>query len=60
MISMTNKALDAVEMSRELRQQTAQKLAAMTRSEKLALLNGHMRQTAGNEAPDGLLRTTKQ
>ena len=39
---MTKKTFDAVEMSRKLREQTSRKLAALTREQRLALLNGHI------------------
>jgi hypothetical protein len=34
---------DAVEMSRRLRERTGRKLAALTREQRLALLNAHIR-----------------
>ena len=44
------KTFDAVEMSRRLREQTSRKLAALTREQRLALLNGHIR-AAGSALP---------
>jgi len=41
----TTKTFDAVEMSRRLREQTSRKLAGLTREQRLALLNGHIRIT---------------
>jgi len=40
------KTFDAVEMSRRLREQTSRKLAGLTREQRLALLNGHIRATS--------------
>lgn len=40
------KTFDALEMSRRLREQTSLKLAALTREQKLALLNGHIHATS--------------
>jgi hypothetical protein len=37
------KTFDAVEMSRRLREGTSRKLAALTREQRLALLNAHIR-----------------
>ena len=37
------KSFDAVEMSRRLREQTSRKLDALTREQRMALLNGHIR-----------------
>jgi hypothetical protein len=44
------KTFDAVEMSRHLREQTSRKLAGLTREQRLALLNGHIR-SAGKAPP---------
>jgi len=49
------KTFDAVEMSRRLREQTSRKLAALTREQRLALLNGHIRTDAG--APSVAIET---
>ncbi len=37
------KTFDAVEMSRRVREETSRKLAALTREQRIALLNGHIR-----------------
>jgi hypothetical protein len=37
------KTFDALEMSRRLREQTSRKLAGLSREQRLALLNGHIR-----------------
>ena len=42
MAETTNKTFDAVEMSRRLREQTSRKLAALTREQRIALLNAHL------------------
>ena len=42
MAETTTKTFDAVEMSRRLREQTSRKLAALTREERIALLNAHL------------------
>lgn len=39
----TPKTFDAVEMSRRLREETGRKLAELTREQRLALLNSHLR-----------------
>lgn len=39
----TPKNFDAVEMSLRLREETSRKLAALTREQRLALLNSHLR-----------------
>lgn len=39
----TTKTFDALEMSRQLREQTSRKLAVLTREERIALLNSHIR-----------------
>ena len=44
-VTMT-KTFDAVEMSRRLREQTGRKLAALTREQRLAMLNAHIRTTS--------------
>ncbi len=36
------KTFDAVEMSRQLREQTSRKLATLTREQRVALLNSHI------------------
>ena len=36
------KTFDAVEMSRQLREQTSRKLALLTREQRVALLNSHI------------------
>jgi hypothetical protein len=41
----TTKTFDALEMSRQLREQTSRKLAVLTREERIALLNSHIRPT---------------
>lgn len=46
------KTFDAVEMSRKLREQTSRKLAALTREQRLALLNAHIRTDAGKAQED--------
>ena len=43
MATTTTKTFDAVEMSRRLREETSRKLAALTREQRLALLNAHLR-----------------
>jgi len=40
------KTFDAVEMSRRLREETGRKLAGLTREQRLALLNSHLRPSA--------------
>ena len=47
------KTFDAVEMSRRLREQTGRKLAAMTRAQRLALLNAHIRPSSAGPATGG-------
>jgi len=42
MTAKTTNSLDAVEMSRRLREQTGARLAAMTQAERMALLNAHI------------------
>ena len=42
MTAKTTNLLDALEMSRRLREQTGARLAAMTRAERMALLNAHI------------------
>lgn len=49
------KTFDAAEMSRKLREQTSRKLAALTREQRLALLNGHIQ--TGAEAPQVVTET---
>ena len=43
MAAATTRTFDAVEMSRRLREETSRKLAALTREQRLALLNAHLR-----------------
>ena len=43
MATPTTKTFDAVEMSRRLREDTSRKLATLTRAQRLALLNAHLR-----------------
>ena len=52
------KTFDAVEMSRRLREQTGRKLAALTREQRLALLNAHIRTGGGalQAAAESVLR----
>lgn len=40
------KTFDAVEMSRQLREQASRKLAMLTREQRVALLNSHIRPPA--------------
>ena len=49
------KTFDAVEMSRRLREQTGRKLAALTREQRLALLNGHIRAAGSAQPVDELI-----
>ena len=42
MTAKITNSLDAVEMSRRLREQTGVRLAAMTQAERMALLNAHI------------------
>jgi hypothetical protein len=50
------KTFDAVEMSRRLREQTGRKLAALTREQRMALLNGHIHAGGGAaQAADDLV-----
>ncbi len=49
------KAFDAVEMSRRLREQTSRKLAALTREQRLALLNAHIRTASQAHATEDLV-----
>lgn len=51
----TTKTFDAVQMSRRLREQTSRKLAALTREQRLALLNGHIHATRKESAEGELL-----
>ena len=46
MTATTPKTFDAVEMSRRLREETSRKLAALTRRQRIALLNAHLRPAA--------------
>lgn len=46
------KTFDAVEMSRRLREETSRKLATLTRQQRIALLNAHLR-AATPHAPAG-------
>jgi hypothetical protein len=43
MASPKTKTFDALQMSRRLREETGRKLAAMTREQRLAVLNSHLR-----------------
>ena len=43
MATPKTKTFDAVEMSRRLREETGRKLAGLTREQRLALLNSHLR-----------------
>lgn len=43
MPTLATKTFDAVEMSRTLREQTSRKLAQLTREQRIALLNSHIR-----------------
>jgi hypothetical protein len=42
MPATTTKTFDAIEMSRDLREQTSRKLKALTREQRIALLNTHI------------------
>jgi hypothetical protein len=46
MATPKTKTFDAVEMSRRLREETSRKLAELTREQRLALLNSHLRPSA--------------
>ena len=46
----TTKTFDAVGMSRRLREDTGRKLARLTRKERLAVLNAHLRPARGKKA----------
>ncbi len=46
------KTFDAVEMSRRLREETGRKLAGLTREQRLALLNSHLRLSAVASSAD--------
>ena len=47
------KTFDAVEMSRRLREATSRKLAALTREQRLVLLNAHLRPRSRREPVTG-------
>ena len=44
-MATTTKTFDALEMSRRLREETSRKLATLTREQRLAILNAHLRST---------------
>jgi len=46
------KTFDEVEMSRRLREETSRKLATLTRQQRIALLNAHLR-PAATHSPAG-------
>ncbi len=52
MATPTTKTFDAVEMSRRLREETGRKLAGLTREQRLALLNSHLRPSAAASSAD--------
>ena len=56
MATTTNKTFDAVEMSRRLREETSRKLAAMTREQRMALLNAQLRPASRTEAEACIVR----
>ena len=56
MAKTTTKTFDAVEMSRRLREQTSRKLAALTREERRALLNAHLRSAPRAETETCIVR----
>ena len=56
MATPTPKTFDAVEMSRRLREDTSRKLATLTRAQRLALLNAHLRRTAKEDCSPLVLR----
>ncbi len=47
------RTFDAVEMSCRLREKTGRKLAPLSRGQRLALLNAHIRPAAGAKPPKG-------
>ena len=56
MATPTTKTFDAVEMSRRLREDTSRKLATLTRAQRLALLNAHLRSTSMEDNSTCVLR----
>jgi len=56
MATPTTKTFDAVEMSRRLREDTSRKLAALTRAERLALLNAHLRPASSEDRSTSIVR----
>ena len=50
MATPKTKTFDAVEMSRRLREETGRKLAGLTREQRLALLNSHLRPSGAASA----------
>lgn len=52
MATPKNKTFDAVEMSRRLREETGRQLAGLTREQRLALLNSHLRPPTAASTPD--------
>ena len=52
MAAPKTKEFDAVEMSRRLREETSRKLAGLTREQRLALLNSHLRPSAAASFAD--------
>jgi hypothetical protein len=52
MATSKTKTFDAVEMSRRLREETGRKLAGLTREQRLALLNSHLRPSAAASSPN--------
>ena len=52
MATPKTKTFDAVEMSRRLREETGRKLAGLTREQRLALLNSHLRPSAAASSTD--------
>ncbi len=55
-MATTNKTFDAVEMSRRLREETSRKLAALTRAQRLAILNAHLRPAPSAAAETCVMR----
>ena len=54
METTVTKTFDAVEMSRRLREATSRKLAPLTREQRLALLNAHLRPGVRREPETGV------
>ena len=52
MATPTPKKFDAMEMSRRLREETGRKLAGLTRGQRLALLNSHLRPAPATSSAD--------